>query len=237
MILQADLDPTIARKRRKEIISNLRQSTKRLKEEETHEVESVQENEKCRTKYQNHYEPDIPMTKEQTAEWRKEARRKRNRESAAASRNKVRNRIAELEQEVQEWKTKYSALLERIEALEKGASPTLSSSSSSQFFLPSVTVSESESDHSQQYVSPCATPTMSRDIHYSPTLDLSHCMHKIQVPFHLNGRAVIEAQSLQDSKRIPDTEDHPVPIADDSIAVVSVPNEFHLIEKTSRPAD
>lgn len=59
------------------------------------------------------------MNKEDTAEWRREARRKRNRESAAASRNKVRNRIAELEDEVLDWKTKCDNLFERIDALEK----------------------------------------------------------------------------------------------------------------------
>lgn len=74
---------------------------------------------KSNTKYQNRYEPDVPMTKEQEAAWRKEARRQRNRESAAASRNKVRNRIHELENEVQEWKNKYASLIKRLDLLEK----------------------------------------------------------------------------------------------------------------------
>jgi len=72
-----------------------------------------------KTKYQNRYEPDVPMTKEQAADWRREARRKRNRESAAASRNKVRSRISELETEVDEWKDKYEGLLGRIRKLEQ----------------------------------------------------------------------------------------------------------------------
>jgi bZIP transcription factor len=46
------------------------------------------------------YNPDIPMSKEQLAAWRREARRVRNRESAAASRQRIRNRISELEDEV-----------------------------------------------------------------------------------------------------------------------------------------
>lgn len=48
------------------------------------------------------YNPDIPMSKEQLAAWRREARRVRNRESAAASRQRIRNRISELEDEVRE---------------------------------------------------------------------------------------------------------------------------------------
>lgn len=58
------------------------------------------------------------MTKEQETEWRKEARRQRNRQSAANSRNKVRNRIQELETEVEDWKTKYSTLMKRLDMLE-----------------------------------------------------------------------------------------------------------------------
>jgi bZIP transcription factor len=46
------------------------------------------------------YNPDIPMSKEQLAAWRREARRVRNRESAAASRQRIRSRISELEDEV-----------------------------------------------------------------------------------------------------------------------------------------
>lgn len=70
--------PTDARKRRKEILaaSKLVQSEKRQRTID----------EKAKTKYQNRYVPDVEMTKEKEAEWRREARRKRNRESAAASR-------------------------------------------------------------------------------------------------------------------------------------------------------
>ena len=69
-------------------------------------------------KPQMRYDPDVPMTKEEAATWRKEQRRKRNRESAAASRQRQRDRIAELEEEVSDWKTKYEEALARIERLE-----------------------------------------------------------------------------------------------------------------------
>lgn len=71
-------------------------------------VDADERPKKART--QARYDPDVPMTKEETARWRREARRVRNRESAAASRAKTRDRIAELEEEVNCWKTKYEFL-------------------------------------------------------------------------------------------------------------------------------
>ena len=66
------------------------------------------------------YDPATPMTKEALAAWRKEARRVRNRQSAAASRQKIRNRIEELEEEVNGWKDRYEGVLERLKNLEDG---------------------------------------------------------------------------------------------------------------------
>lgn len=60
------------------------------------------------------YNPDIPMTKEQLTSWRREMRRVRNRESAAASRRKVRDRIEELEEEVDVWKKRYQEVMGRL---------------------------------------------------------------------------------------------------------------------------
>jgi len=51
--------------------------------------------------------------------WRKEERRKRNRESAAASRQKTRDRISELEDEVTLWKSKFDEATVRIAMLEQ----------------------------------------------------------------------------------------------------------------------
>jgi len=64
------------------------------------------------------YEPDIPMTKEEAAVWRREQRRKRNRESAAASRQLQRDRITELEDEVDDWKVKFQESVDRLTKLE-----------------------------------------------------------------------------------------------------------------------
>lgn len=73
-------------------------------------------------KKQARYEPGVPMSREQLTAWRKEARRVRNRESAAASRKRTRERIEELESEVSVWQSKYSAALKRIQELEAAVS-------------------------------------------------------------------------------------------------------------------
>jgi len=64
-------------------------------------------------------DPEVPMSKEQLAAWRREARRVRNRESAAASRQRIRDRITELEDEVGDWKTKYLQAMQRLDKLQK----------------------------------------------------------------------------------------------------------------------
>ncbi|KAL7528117.1 hypothetical protein ACHAWF_002451 [Thalassiosira exigua] len=70
---------------------------------------------------QNYYAPAAiaSMTKEELFEWRKEQRRKRNRESAAASRNKTRARIEELEGEVEQWRSKYAEMEHRMRCMER----------------------------------------------------------------------------------------------------------------------
>ena len=60
-------------------------------------------------KKQVRYDPEVPMTIEEAAAWRKEQRKVRNRESAAASRQKTRDRIEELEAEFESIKAKYAA--------------------------------------------------------------------------------------------------------------------------------
>mmetsp|Transcript_13928 Transcript_13928/g.19511 ORF Transcript_13928/g.19511 Transcript_13928/m.19511 type:complete len:237 (+) Transcript_13928:3-713(+) len=70
-------------------------------------------------KRQARYEPGVPMTKKELTAWRKEARRVRNRLSAAESRKKTRSRIEELEDAMGALQKKYSAAMERILELEK----------------------------------------------------------------------------------------------------------------------
>jgi len=111
-------DPAAARKRRKAILTLQRHeeeddgnaSPGKKAKKEQHHLSG-----KKRT--QVRYDPEVPMSKEQLAAWRREARRVRNRESAAASRQRIRNRIAELEEEVSEWKSKYIEASARLDEL------------------------------------------------------------------------------------------------------------------------
>jgi vacuolar-type H+-ATPase subunit E/Vma4 len=64
------------------------------------------------------YDPGVAMTREELVEWRKEARRVRNRESAAESRQRTRSRIEALEAKLELLESKYAAALERISDLE-----------------------------------------------------------------------------------------------------------------------
>lgn len=77
----------------------------------------------------------VNMSKEELTLWRKEARRVRNRESAAASRQKTQGRITELEAQVATLTSKYQAALAHISELEglgSSAASVSSDNSSSQ---------------------------------------------------------------------------------------------------------
>ena len=65
------------------------------------------------------YVPGVPMTKEELREWRKKARRVRNRESAAACRARTRQRIEDLEKEITALKSKYEDALQTIQDLQQ----------------------------------------------------------------------------------------------------------------------
>jgi bZIP transcription factor len=138
----AAVDPAEARKRRKEIMQSLRadgeengnkaaelpQATeaealppKKRKIAKKESADAKREREEHAKKTQVRYDPEVPMDKDQLAAWRKEARRVRNRESAAASRQRIRDRITELEGEISQWKQKYAIAIERLEHLERVA--------------------------------------------------------------------------------------------------------------------
>jgi exonuclease VII large subunit len=71
----------------------------------------------------NHKRSYIPennkhMSKEELKQWRMHQRKLRNRQSAAASRQKVRNRVETLERELQALQHKYNAALDRLKTYE-----------------------------------------------------------------------------------------------------------------------
>lgn len=96
-------------------------------------------------KPQMKYDPDVPMSKEEAAAWRREQRRKRNRESAALSRQRQRDRIGDLEVEVEEWKNKVESIMERIKSLEQA------SGIDSSTLVPETIPQESEIDQSPEF--------------------------------------------------------------------------------------
>lgn len=114
-------------------------------------------------KPQMKYDPDVPMTKEEAAVWRREQRRKRNRESAAASRQRQRDRITELEVEVDEWKTKFDGIMDKIRELEQVTETSVTEELMSDIAaLPAQSVvSPSSSPNLTPRQSPTASPVAS----------------------------------------------------------------------------
>jgi hypothetical protein len=164
-------DAALARKRRIELRSKLRNepSEKRvcIGDDELYDPEDVpsdtspprQSKPSIRgIKKHARYDPGVPMTKDELVAWRKEARRVRNRESAAASRKRTRDRIDELEGEVSEIKSKYSAALERIMQLEAVAA-------AHNLVVPSTSLTQDAS-----LVSPCPSTTSSPQLDATPSI-------------------------------------------------------------------
>lgn len=118
-------------------------------------------------KKQARYEPTIPIgSKAELAAWRKEARRIRNRESAAASRNKTRERIDELEGQLRTAQNQHSTALQRIAELESLLAQHIQCDST-----VSLPQASSPKDSTTNHVSPVLLPSKSA---VSPTeLDIA----------------------------------------------------------------
>lgn len=112
-------------------------------------------------KPQMKYDPDVPMSKEEAAAWRREQRRKRNRESAALSRQRQRDRIGDLEVEVDQWKSKVESIMERIKSLEEASgidSSTLVPETSPQETMVDQSVIQTVDSNQSTFVSPPPSP-------------------------------------------------------------------------------
>lgn len=184
-------DPALARKRRIELRASrsdddASQESKRARfEDEDSEVEGERRKPSLRgIKKQARYEPGVPMTKEELAAWRKEARRVRNRESAAASRHKTKERIDILEGQVSALQGKYAAALQRIAELEGQGRGT---THQAPFIQVPQRVSPGVSPVSSPKISPAHSPVILRD---SITLDglseahLHHAASQMLLPSH-----------------------------------------------------
>lgn len=170
-ITEHQQDAALARKRRIELRSKQRNepSEKRvcIREDEAYDPEDVPSETAPRqkplvrgVKIHARYDPGVPMTKDELVAWRKEARRVRNRESAAASRKRTRDRIDELEGQVSEIKSKYSAALERILQLEAVASVH-------NLVVPATSTSFPQD---ASLVSPCPSTTSSPQLDATPSI-------------------------------------------------------------------
>jgi len=139
--------------------SSLRKNSSN-KEEKSPDGDIDHSDENNLKKSQIRYDPEVPMSKDQLAAWRREARRVRNRESAAASRQRIRSRITELEEEVGDWKAKYNHAIQRLDALEKCVvvntsgqqqeQPTLAPAASQQQLAPPQQQPQQQQQQQQQ---------------------------------------------------------------------------------------
>lgn len=153
-----------ARKRRRDILASQRTGTVSDSDEASCEPPIAKKSKLAASKKaaskkpQMKYDPDVPMTKEQAAAWRREQRRKRNRESAAASRQRQRDRIDELEAEVNEWKVKYEGMMSKIRQLE-----TLHGMEPSESYIRSESPRPSEVQTVTPRSSPLSSPPQTSD--------------------------------------------------------------------------
>lgn len=176
---------------------------------------------KSNTKYQNRYEPEVPMSKEEEAEWRKEARRQRNRESAANSRNKIRIRIEELENEVENWKNKYKYLMDRIAFLENGMNPKQQPLSTS--VIPSSPQVAPKSIYVPSHIS-AMSDTEQFDLSIPLVPDCSSSIGEVSSSSSLSSPTITKQYQKNRQSII------------EQNATNSLVTDTHVIENTSRPA-
>ena len=173
MSSEKESDPALARKRRKARLQRKRPLS--LDEKEPDEVPSYNDESTpddhdgprkkphiTGIKKDARYDPGVKMTREELREWRKEARRVRNRESAAASRRRTRDRTSELESQVQVLETKYAAALQRIVELEAAAAVNETVAASP------ATTSQDQEEAQTSRVSPCPSQTSSPSMTPTP---------------------------------------------------------------------
>ena len=164
----SDLDSSaLARRRRKVKLSKRRRDDSDDDDDDPEEATSsgIKKPHITGIKRQARYDPGVSMTRDELTEWRKEARRVRNRESAAESRQRTRARIDLLEGQLGSLENKYAAALKRISELEAAATASNDSVSpvtvSQVFSVVEPVVSPISSPALTSVVSPVASPRSS----------------------------------------------------------------------------
>ena len=164
----SDMDSSaLARRRRKVKLSKRRREDSDDDDDDPAEATSdgIKKPHITGIKRQARYDPGVAMTRDELTEWRKEARRVRNRESAAESRQRTRSRIELLEGQLGSLESKYAAALKRISELEAAAAASNGSVSpltlSQELPVAEPVVSPISSPELTSIVSPVSSPRSS----------------------------------------------------------------------------
>lgn len=144
----------------------------------------------------NRYEPGVPMAKEELKKWKKEARRVRNRESAAASRRKVNGRVAELESQVGDLRAKYEEALRRISELEALVEKRRTNS----FGDRNTDIRKKESEANLHLVSPNSSRKS------SAAHDLESLLPSLTLPLMPSSSSMLEIENNSESTKRKSTE-------------------------------
>jgi hypothetical protein len=119
LITSRPLSPALARKRRREARRKSHDSHSSTISSKIVDPESIniRKDSYLQRNTQVRYSPDVSMTEEELAVWRREQRRIRNRDSAAMTRRKTRDLITNLKNNVADWKRKYEKLEDENKSL------------------------------------------------------------------------------------------------------------------------
>ena len=181
------------------------------------------------------YDPDVPMTKEETSAWRREQRRKRNRESAAACRKRQRDRISELEGEVADWRAKFDDALNKLKAMDGSSAAELEAQLDTMFAIPT--------SQSGDAANRCSTPPVvntSVTIPVSQGVGASHVVSPHDRPKFIPPLTISAVE--EELHFLPVLEDPTIKVNDQGIIsscpidTSRVENQQHLNEIITRPA-
>jgi len=185
------------------------------------------------------YDPSVPMSKEETSAWRREQRRKRNRESAAACRKRQRDRISELEGVVNEWKAKFNNALMKLKNADGESAKELEGQLETLFALaPPKNVDDMQGGR-------CSTPPTVPEVVTSVTIPVQRS-HLVSP----NDRSkfipsLVTSSSVEDTLNFPVLQDSlikanlsgVIPVSDSiSPRVENRHKQQHLKEMITRPA-
>lgn len=186
LVTSRPLSPALARKRRREARRKSHDSHSSTISSISVDPASVitKKDSYLQRNTQVRYSPDVAMTEEELAAWRRNQRRIRNRDSAAMTRRKTRELIANLQNDANEWKRKYEKLEDENKSLRdyfKSRGLVIPEN------VPKVLVKRE--DHNKGIVSPYSSPVLaaknpvtSTDVLATPALVVSQSIGASLLP-------------------------------------------------------